>query len=237
MPMILATSAVHSWLTRKGLRTFTSLNVRAAECIDPHYFAVLIGCGATTVNAYLAEDSIADRIKRGLIEGTLTEAVERFRDGDRPGPAEDHVEDGHLGDLVLSRRAELRGGRARAARWWRSTSPAWRAGSRASASAGCSGRSSGRMRRGFGAGDSVLPIGGFYKARRTGESHAWEAQAMHMLQSACDARRLQAVEAVFQGDAVAAADQSARPAGLHAEGWRRRRWRRSRASPRSASGS
>ncbi len=71
MPMILATSAVHSWLTRKGLRTFTSLNVRAAECIDPHYFAVLIGCGATTVNAYLAEDSIADRINRGLIEGTL----------------------------------------------------------------------------------------------------------------------------------------------------------------------
>ncbi|TNY46627.1 hypothetical protein FGC33_03965, partial [Streptococcus pyogenes] len=51
-PMILAASAVHSWLTRKGLRTFCSLNVRAAECVDPHYFAVLIGCGATTVNAY-----------------------------------------------------------------------------------------------------------------------------------------------------------------------------------------
>ena len=41
MPMILATSAVHSHLTRKGLRTFCSLNVRSAECIDPHYFAVL----------------------------------------------------------------------------------------------------------------------------------------------------------------------------------------------------
>jgi glutamate synthase (NADPH/NADH) large chain len=32
----------------------------------------------------------------------------------------------------------------------------------------------------------ILPIGGFYKARRSGEKHAWEAQAMHMLQSACD---------------------------------------------------
>jgi len=62
MPMILATSAVHSWLTRKGLRTFCSVNVRSAECIDAHYFAVLIGCGATTVNAYLAQDSIADRL-------------------------------------------------------------------------------------------------------------------------------------------------------------------------------
>ncbi len=79
MPMILATSAVHSWLTRQGLRTFCSLNVRSAECIDPHYFAVLVGCGATTVNAYLAQDSIADRINRGLIEGTLTEAMARYR--------------------------------------------------------------------------------------------------------------------------------------------------------------
>ena len=40
MPMILATSAVHSHLTRKGLRTFCSIAVRSAECIDPHYFAV-----------------------------------------------------------------------------------------------------------------------------------------------------------------------------------------------------
>ena len=79
MPMILATSAVHSWLTRKGLRTFCSLNVRSAECIDPHYFAVLIGCGATVVNPYLAEDSIADRIDRGLIDGSLTEAMARYR--------------------------------------------------------------------------------------------------------------------------------------------------------------
>ena len=78
MPMILATSAVHSWLTRKGLRTFTSLNVRSAECIDPHYFAVLIGCGATVVNAYLAEDSLADRIERGLLDCSLTEAVQRY---------------------------------------------------------------------------------------------------------------------------------------------------------------
>jgi glutamate synthase (NADPH/NADH) large chain len=54
--------------------------VRSAECIDPHYFAVLIGCGATTVNAYLAQDSIADRIERGLLDGTLTEAVARYRE-------------------------------------------------------------------------------------------------------------------------------------------------------------
>jgi glutamate synthase (NADPH/NADH) large chain len=79
VPMILATSAVHSHLTRKGLRTFCSLNVRSAECVDPHYFAVLIGCGATVVNAYLAEDSLSDRIERGLLDCSLTEAVARYR--------------------------------------------------------------------------------------------------------------------------------------------------------------
>ncbi len=57
---------MHTHLVRTGLRTFTSLNVRAAECLDVHYFAVLIGVGATTVNAYLAQESIADRHRRGL---------------------------------------------------------------------------------------------------------------------------------------------------------------------------
>jgi len=31
-----------------------------------------------------------------------------------------------------------------------------------------------------------LPIGGFYKSRKTGETHAWEAQTMHMMQAACN---------------------------------------------------
>ena len=77
VPMILATSAIHSWLTKRGLRTFCSLNVQSAECIDPHYFAVLIGSGATTVNAYLAQDSIADRVSRKLLQGTITENIKR----------------------------------------------------------------------------------------------------------------------------------------------------------------
>ena len=51
MPMILATSAVYSYLTRKGMRSFCSLCVRPAECIDPHYFAVPAGAGTTVVNA------------------------------------------------------------------------------------------------------------------------------------------------------------------------------------------
>ena len=41
---------------------------------------MLIGCGATVVNAYLAEDSLADRIERGLLDGSLTENVARYRE-------------------------------------------------------------------------------------------------------------------------------------------------------------
>ena len=31
----------------------------------------------------------------------------------------------------------------------------------------------------------ILPIGGFYKTRQSGETHAWEATNMHLLQTAC----------------------------------------------------
>ena len=66
IPMILATGAVHSHLVRQQLRTFASVNVATGECLDVHHFAVLIGVGATTVNAYMAQENIADRHRRGL---------------------------------------------------------------------------------------------------------------------------------------------------------------------------
>ncbi|WP_424929074.1 glutamate synthase large subunit [Amaricoccus tamworthensis] len=184
MPMILATSAVHSWLTRKGLRTFTSINVRSAECVDPHYFAVLIGCGATTVNAYLAEDSIADRVRRGLIDSDLTTAVARFREA---------VDQGLLkimSKMGISVISSYRGGlNFEAVGLSRAMVHEYFPGMISRISGiGVSGvqeqvekiHSKGWM------GDAILPIGGFYKARRSGESHAWEAQKMHMLQAACD---------------------------------------------------
>ena len=71
MPMILATSAVHSHLTRNGLRTFCSASsVRSAECVDPHYFAVLIGCRRDGGQRLPGRRfSIAERIERGLLDG------------------------------------------------------------------------------------------------------------------------------------------------------------------------
>ena len=80
IPMILAAGAVHTHLVRQSLRTFTSLNVRSGECMDVHYFAVLIGVGATTVNAYLAQESLADRHARGLFGNVpLESCVRRYQ--------------------------------------------------------------------------------------------------------------------------------------------------------------
>lgn len=80
IPMILATGAVHTHLVRQSLRTFTSLNVRSCECLDVHYFAVLVGVGATTINAYLAQDSLAERHARGLFGAlSLKDCVARYK--------------------------------------------------------------------------------------------------------------------------------------------------------------
>ncbi len=185
MPMILATSAVHSWLTARGLRTFCSLNLRSAECIDPHYFAVLIGCGATTVNAYLAQDSIADRLRRGLLEGSLEEAVGRYRNAIDLGLLK------IMSKMGISVVSSYRGGlnfeavglsRAMCAEYF----PGMTSRISGIGVAGIQRKLEEVHAQGFGGGRDVLPIGGFYKARRSGETHAWEAQTMHLMQSACD---------------------------------------------------
>ncbi|MEP2954364.1 MAG: glutamate synthase large subunit [Sulfitobacter sp.] len=185
MPMILATSAVHSHLVRKGLRTFTSLNVRSAECVDPHYFAVLVGCGATVVNAYLAEDSLADRIERGLLDMTLTQAVQKYREAIDQGLLKIMAK---MGISVIS---SYRGGlnfeavglsRAMCAEYF----PGMTSRISGIGVVGIQRKAEEVHAKGWQGDGVVMPIGGFYKQRKTGEKHAWEASSMHMLQMACN---------------------------------------------------
>ncbi|MGR3249346.1 MAG: glutamate synthase large subunit [Paracoccus sp. (in: a-proteobacteria)] len=186
MPMILATSAVHSWLTRKGLRTFCSVNVRSAECMDPHYFAVLVGCGATTVNPYLAQDSINDRIERGLLTGTLIENMRRYRDAIDAGLLKIMAK---MGISVLS---SYRGGlnfeavglsRAMVAEYF----PGMQSRISGIGLHGLQAKLEDLHRKAFQTADvDLLPVGGFYKLRRSGEKHAWEANTMKLLQVACE---------------------------------------------------
>jgi glutamate synthase (NADPH/NADH) large chain len=182
--MILATAGVHTHLVRKGLRTFASINVRAAEAIDTHYFAVLIGVGATTVNAYLAQEAIADRHARGLFgRFSYDECVQRYKKA---------VEDGLLkimakmGIAVIS---SYRGGyNFEAVGLSRALVNDFFPGMPAKISG--EGFDSlfinAQMRHEAAFDEDViaLPIGGLYRYRFNSEAHAYEANLIHLLQTA-----------------------------------------------------
>ncbi|MEP0986256.1 glutamate synthase large subunit [Ekhidna sp.] len=54
IPTLLATGAIHHQLIEKRLRAKTSIVVHAADAIEVHHFATLIGYGASAVMPYLA---------------------------------------------------------------------------------------------------------------------------------------------------------------------------------------
>ena len=58
IPSLLATSAIHHHLIRKGLRTSVGLVVETGEAHEIHQFAVLAGYGAEAINPYLAFETI-----------------------------------------------------------------------------------------------------------------------------------------------------------------------------------
>ena len=181
---VLAAAAVHTHLVRKGLRAYASINVRAAECLDTHYHAVLIGVGATTVNAYLAEAAIADRHARGLLPGlSLEQALARYRHALDEGLLKIMSK---MGIAVIS---SYRGGyNFEAVGLSRSLVNDLFPGmpAKISGEGYKSLHLSARMRHeaAYRAPAGTLPIGGYYRQRMGGEAHAYSAPLMHLLQSA-----------------------------------------------------
>ncbi|MDB5695042.1 MAG: glutamate synthase subunit alpha [Sphingomonas bacterium] len=181
---VLAAAAVHTHLVGKGLRSYASVNIRTAECLDTHYYAVLIGVGATTVNAYLTEAAIADRHARGLFgELSLADCLARHRTA---------IEDGLLkilskmGIAVIS---SYRGGyNFEAVGLSRALVndlfPGMPAKISGEGYASLHLNAALRHDLAFDAGVATLPIGGFYRQRHGGEAHAYSAQLMHLLQTA-----------------------------------------------------
>ena len=184
MPMILAAAAVHTHLVKKGLRPFTSLNVRAAECIDTHYHAVLIGVGATTVNPYLMQDAIAARHEKGLFgDISLTEATSRALQAIDQGLLK------ILSKMGVSVISSYRGGynfealglsRALVADYF----PGMPTKISGIGLAGIEQKIREQHGKAFRKGALTLPVGGLYRLRRGSETHANDAQLIHLLQSA-----------------------------------------------------
>ncbi len=184
MPMILATGAVHTHLIRQQLRTFTSLNVRSGECLDVHYFAVLIGVGATTVNAYIAQEAIADRHRRGLFgQMSLEECLKRYKKA---------INDGLLkvmSKMGISIISSYRGGlNFEAIGLSRSLAAEYFPGlpSRISGLGllGVQEEVLGQHKMAYDEDVVALPVGGFYRFRKGGDRHAWEGGLIHMMQTA-----------------------------------------------------
>ncbi len=182
--MILAVAGVHTHLVRQGLRSFASINVRSAEAMTTHDFAVLIGVGATTVNAYLAEAAIVDRHNRDLCPWlTLTEAIANYRDAISEGLRKIMAK---MGISVIS---SYRGG-------YNFESVGLSRGLVNDLFPGMPSKISGEgyaslqlnaQIRHEAAYDTLvarLPIGGFYRQREGGETHGYSADMMHMLQTA-----------------------------------------------------
>ena len=181
--MVLAAAAVHTHLVRKGLRSYASVNVRSAECLDTHYYAVLIGVGATTVNAWLAEASIADRHARSLFGAlTLDQCLDRHRKAINEGLLKIMAK---MGIAVIS---SYRGGynfeavglsRALVADLFPGMP------TKISGEGYASLQHTATLRHEAAWDESVvrLPVGGFYRHRAGGETHAFSAQLMHLLQT------------------------------------------------------
>jgi glutamate synthase (NADPH/NADH) large chain len=184
IPMILATGAVHSYLVRQGLRTYTSINVRSAECFDTHYFAVLIGVGATTINAYLAQDCIAERHTRGLFgKMELGPCVKRYLDTVSAGLLK------IMSKMGISVISSYRGAyNFEAVGLSRSMVadifPGMPSRISGIGMAGIAAKVARLHGRAFDEDVVALPIGGFYKARNNGETHAHGAALIHLLQTA-----------------------------------------------------
>jgi len=78
IPALLATSAVHHHLIRRGLRTSSGLVVETGAALEVHHFATLAGYGAEAINPYLAFDTIADLLPHLPEELSFEQAQERY---------------------------------------------------------------------------------------------------------------------------------------------------------------
>ena len=184
IPSILAVGAVHSHLVKHGLRGYCSLNVECSDALDTHSFAVLIGVGATTVNPYLAIDSIYQRHEKKLFgKSDFESCVSKFKKSIDAGLLK------IMSKMGISVISSYRGGCNFEAVGL----------SRAIVSdyfPGMSSRISGigvigiekkikELNAKFNAKNVfTLPIGGLYRYRKSGEDHQYQGRLIHLLQSA-----------------------------------------------------
>ena len=79
IPSLLAVSALHQYMVKKGTRTSVGLILETGEPREVHHFATLLGFGASAINPYMAYECIRGSVEEGLIEGVeYNKAVENY---------------------------------------------------------------------------------------------------------------------------------------------------------------
>jgi glutamate synthase (NADPH/NADH) large chain len=182
-PIILCTGAVQTHLVSKGLRSSCSIIVKSAECLDTHYFAVLIGAGATAVNAYMSQDSLADRATRGLQSCTPDQAITQYKKA---------IEGGLLkiiSKMGISVISSYRGGNNFEAMGLSralvgENFPGMMSRISGIGLAGLEVKAVEAHEKAYEPSVIYLPVGGLYRVRAKGERHAYKAEMIHMLQEA-----------------------------------------------------
>ena len=183
IPMLLSVGAINTHLIKKKLRGYTSINAQTAEALDTHSFATLIGVGATTVNPYLALDSLYQRFEKKLFgKFGYDECIKRFIQSVNYGLLKIMSK---MGISVLS---SSRGGcNFETVGLSRTIASEYFPGVLSKISGiGLSGIEK-KLRiihkQAFEDNNSVLPIGGLYRYRKNGETHQYQGKLMHLLQS------------------------------------------------------
>jgi len=199
IPMILAFGAINSKLVNLGIRGFVSINVQTGEVLDTHSFAVLLGVGATTINPYLAFDSIYQRYEKKLFgKFSYEKCIQRYIKSVNNGLLKIMSK---MGISVLS---AYRGGcnfetvglsRAVVAEYF----PGMISRISGIGIFGIETKIKELHKKAFQKNVSILPIGGIYKYRKNGENHQYQGQLIHMLQHAVTTNSYETYKKYVQG--------------------------------------
>jgi glutamate synthase (NADPH) large chain len=199
IPMLLAVGAINTHLIKNKLRGYISINVQTGEALDTHSFATLIGVGATTVNPYLALDSLHQRFEKKLFgKFRYDECIERFIQSVNYGLLK------IMSKMGISVISSYRGGcNFETVGLSRTVASEYFPGVLSKISGiGLNGIEK-KLRsihtEAFEGIDSVLPIGGIYRYRKNGETHQYQGKLIHLLQSAVGLNSFEAYKKYVEG--------------------------------------
>ena len=154
------------------------------QCLDTHSFATVIGVGATTVNPYLAFDSLYERFKKKLFKNlSFEDCIVRYIKSVNLGLLKIMSK---MGISVLS---SYRGGcNFETVGLSRTVVNEYFPGMMSKISGigltGIEKKIRSIHKDAFQTGANILPIGGIYRYRKNGEKHQYQGKLIHLLQSA-----------------------------------------------------